>query len=719
MTAAAPAEPVRSILVVDDDLNARLIMRAALRKAGYEVLLAEGGADALRQYRARPCDLVMLDVDMPDLDGHEVCRILRAEVDPLLPVVMVTGMDDLESVQAAYDSGATDFIAKPVNWALIGHRVRYLLRMHDALLSLREAEARHAAVLDAIPDLLFEVDLDGTYLDYRAPRRELLAAPAEAFLGRTIAQVLPTAVAEVCMAALREAHHSGQSNGRQFELTLPQGSTWFELSVAHKAVAPGASPRFIMLSREITDRKQAEARIARLAYFDSLTGLPNRQSFLERVDRAIRRAGQKGERLAVLFMDLDGFKVVNDTLGHAAGDQLLRWAADRLRDGLRPTDLLSRPMGLHGAGEEALQLARLGGDEFTALLQDIDRPEDALAVAARIGELMQRPFVLDGQPVRVGASIGIALFPDDGTDAATLLKHADTAMYHAKSAGRGRAQLYSADQTAAIVERVTIERQLREALRRDEFRLVYQPVVDTTTGQVRSLEAFIRWHHPARGVLAPADFIRLAEELGLIEAIDDWVLRTACADAAGWPVGVSVNLSPLLVGKPGLAARVLRALQGSGLPPQRLGLEVTETALLADSKQARAALTALHEAGIAIVLDDFGTGYSSLAYLARMPVDAIKIDRGFVGRLLDDAESEAIVRAVLAMADSLGLGVIAESVQTPMQAQRLAALNCPVMQGFWLAAPVPAAEVPALLARDRAPALPTRDEAPRPAADRH
>lgn len=694
----------RSILVVDDDADARTIMRAALRKAGYEVQLASGGADALRQYRAGRCDMVMLDVDMPGLDGHEVCRILRAEADPLLPIVMVTGMDDLASVQVAYDNGATDFIAKPVHWALIGHRVRYLFRMHQALVDLREAEARHAAVLDAVPDLLFEVDLDGTYLDHRAPRQDLLAAPAEVFLGRSITEVLPPAAAEVCMAALREAHRDGLSNGRQFQLALPQGMAWFELSVARKAVAPGERPRFIVLSREITDRKQAEVRIARLAFYDSLTGLPNRQSFLDRADRAVRRAAQKGERLAMLFIDLDGFKIVNDTLGHAAGDQLLRGAADRVREGLRPTDLVSRPMPLLPGGDDGLHLARLGGDEFTALLQDIERAEDALAVAARIGELMGQPFVIEGQTVRVGTSIGISIFPDDGSDAATLLKHADTAMYHAKAAGRGRTELYSAELTAAIVARVALEADLRDALLRDEFRLVYQPLVDSGDGRVRWVEALIRWDHPQRGTLAPAAFLAAAAELDLIESIDDWVLHTACSDAARWQaqglaLGVSVNLAPLQLRAADLPQRLSRVLADTRLPPARLALEVTEAALLADRQAARQALLALRERGITLVLDNFGSGQSSLSTLTAMPIGTIKIDACFVGALQHGGEAEAIVRAVLAMAASLQLQVVAEGVETAAQARRLAQLQCHAMQGFWFSPPVSAAEVPALAGR--------------------
>src|SRR6266508_2287505 len=301
------------ILVVDDDATARVLMRAALQKAGFVVSVADGGEEALRQFHGDLFDMVMLDVDMPGMSGFEVCAALRAEAGDLLPIVMVTGMDDVQSVEKAYESGATDFIAKPINWALIGHRVRYLLRGYQALLDLRAADARNAAVLEAIPDLLLELDLDGRYIDFHSPRTDLLAAPVESLMGRTVAEVLPPEAAETCMSALRAAHEKGSSTGKQFELQLPHGTSWFELSVSRKATGSGEKPHFIVLSRDITERKEAERRILRLAFFDTLTGLPNRQSFLERVDREIRRARQTGGKLAVLLMDFDRFKNINDT----------------------------------------------------------------------------------------------------------------------------------------------------------------------------------------------------------------------------------------------------------------------------------------------------------------------------------------------------------------------------------------------------------------------
>jgi diguanylate cyclase (GGDEF)-like protein/PAS domain S-box-containing protein len=705
------------ILVVDDDPTARILFRAALQIFGYQVSLAVDGADALRHFRAEPFDMVMLDIDMPDMNGHEVCTILRAEAGPLLPILMVTGMDDVQSVERAYSSGATDFIAKPMNWALIGHRVKYLFRGHQTLLNLRAAEARNAAILAAIPDLLFELDMEGRYINFHSPRVELLAAPAETIIGKTLAEILPPAAALVCMAALQAAHDNGSSSGKQYELRLPQGVFWFELSVSRKGADPGQPPRFIVLSRDITERKEAEQKILRLAYFDSLTGLPNRQSFLERVDREIRRARISNDKLGILFLDLDGFKNVNDTLGHCAGDLALQLTADRLREAVRSVDLVSRT----SEPVADVEIARLGGDEFTALIQNIKHPQDAHAIAGRILQLMRDPFMLNGLEVMLTASIGIALYPQDGDDAATLLKHADTALYHAKDSGRDNCQYYSASLTRIAMQRMQLESDLRLALERDEFSLVYQPQIDVVSGRIHSVEALIRWNRPAHGLFPPLEFIPAAEQCGLIVPIGQWVLRTACADASRWqheghPLRIAVNLSPVQFKEPHLVQMVLDVLAQTGLAPELLEFEVTESTVMEDTAATMATLNAFRACGVHIALDDFGTGYSSLSYLKRMPLGNLKVDRSFVMGLPGDYESYAIVRAILAMAESLGLSVTAEGVETAEQALVLKDMACSSLQGYYFSHPVMASELPALLAQYGAQNVLLPVDMPRPGA---
>jgi diguanylate cyclase (GGDEF)-like protein/PAS domain S-box-containing protein len=691
--------PIR-ILVADDEPTSRVLMQAALQKSGFEVMLAVDGNDALRQFRARHCDMVMLDVDMPGLNGYQVCAELRKAAGDELPIVMVTGMDDIESIERAYESGATDFMAKPINWSLIGHRVRYLFRAYLALIDLRAAHARNAAILNAIPDLMFEMDMDGRYLDCHSPRGDLLAAPAEALLGNTVADVMPAAAAAVCMAALREAHEKGFSTGKQFELSVQAGRRWFELSVAHKASGPGEKARFIVLSRDITERKEAESRIFKLAYFDSLTGLPNRQFFLERLARDIGRAGHQGDKLAVLFLDLDGFKSINDTLGHGAGDLVLQWTAERLRAGLRPSDLVARTEVV----ETEVELARLGGDEFSVLLPNLGQSEDAMIVAHRIRTQMARPFDLEGREVVLTASIGIALYPDDGSDAETLLKHADTAMYHAKDEGRDNCQYYSKSLTQQALQRLNMTTSLRLALERDEFFLVYQPQFDVATGRIHSVEALIRWRHPEQGLVSPARFIPMAEENGLIVPIGEWVLRSACRDAAGWQreggrLRVAVNLSPMQFRNPGLLASIRAILAETGLAPDLLELEVTEGALMEDSEATLATLQALRDGGMQIALDDFGTGYSSMSYLKRLPLHNLKVDQSFIRCLPDDTDSLAIVKAIVSLAKNLGFTVTAEGVETLDQASILKGLDCETLQGYYFSKPIPGKDIVDILGR--------------------
>ena len=698
------SEQAARILIVDDDATALALMRAALKKSGFDVTAAASGQAALDLFEAMPYDMVMLDVEMPEMSGYEVCAALRRKADALLPIVMVTGLDDVSSVEAAYQSGATDFIAKPFNWALIGHRVKYLMRARDASLALRAANANNAAILRALPDLLFEVDGDGLQIAFHSSRTDLLLVPVEHNIGKTIAQVLPADASRIMMGALHTAKETGISTGQQYELKLDRGTCWFELSIARKEAAQGGKPNFIILSRDITERKDAEKKITQLAMFDSLTGLPNRQSFLTRVERETRRAERNGTSFAVLFMDLDGFKNINDTLGHEAGDLALQWAADRLREGVRPSDLVARQdqPGLANVQRD-VEIARLGGDEFTALIVDITCAEDAHIVARRILEMIRRPFTLLGREINLSTSIGISVFRDDGDDALTLLKHADTAMYHAKESGRDNYRFYNASLTEQVIKRMALEREMRAALEHGEFNLHYQPQFDAQSGRICGVEALIRWQHPVRGMVAPSEFIAAAEASGLIIPIGQWVLQTACLDAARWqqaghPVRVAVNLSPAQFKDTQLVQRVMDALETTGLAPMLLELELTEGVVMQDTAATQQTLQAFKALGVQVTLDDFGTGYSSLSYLKRMPLSCLKIDQSFVAGLPGDAKDQAIVNAILAVAFGLGLRVVGEGVETRQQCQILQQMGCHALQGYYFSRAVPTAEINALLA---------------------
>jgi len=449
--------------------------------------------------------------------------------------------------------------------------------------------------------------------------------------------------------------------------------------------------------RDATERRLAEQRAQRLAYFDTLTGLPNRQSVHELLERELARVRRNinGHSLALLLLDLDGFKSINDSLGHGIGNQMLQRVADRLRNGLRTGDIIGRLTG--DACVEAAEglVARLGGDEFTVVLPYMVRVEDALLIAHRIRELIGRPFVFENRSIVMTASIGIALFPDDGQDAETLLMHAETAMYAAKSEGRNNCQYYRSSLTERAIARLELESELHRALKHKEFCLVYQPQVDACSGVIVGVEALIRWQHPEKGLISPLDFIPLAEEIGLILPIGAWVLQTACADAMRWqamglpPIQISVNISPIQFRDPDLQKNILAAHVSTGLPASRLEIEITESTLMEDAAHALRVMQSLRDQGIHIALDDFGTGYSSLQYLRQLPLTKLKIDRAFVRDMPASKADQAIVRSVITLAKALDMRVTAEGVETGDQHAALAELGCHIIQGFYFSGPVP------------------------------
>ena len=459
------------------------------------------------------------------------------------------------------------------------------------------------------------------------------------------------------------------------------------VSISSVKNARGQLTHYLLVFSDITERKEAERQIYRLAYYDALTGLPNRSLLFSLLEQALAEAQRGQGHGAILFIDLDRFKNINDSFGHAAADALLKEVARRLQAALREEDVVSR----------------LGGDEFVVALFDISRREDATLVADKLLESLAEPYQVDRHEVLLTASIGIAIFPDDGREAETLLRNADTAMSRAKQNGVGQL-FYSNEMNQRTFERLKLEGKLRRALDRDEFRLYYQPQVDLASGRIVGAEALIRWHHPELGLLAPNDFIPLAEETGLIVPIGDWVIDTACAQSRAWvdtgfpALTVAVNLSPRQF-RPGLPQRVIELLAQHQLPGEHLELEITESMLMHNSEQVIDMMQQFQEAGITLALDDFGTGYSSLAYLKRFPIDNLKIDRSFVSGIPHDGDDSAIARAIVSMAKNLRLGVIAEGVETDEQLGFLKEAGCDEIQGYLFSPPIPAEEFQLLLER--------------------
>jgi len=449
---------------------------------------------------------------------------------------------------------------------------------------------------------------------------------------------------------------------------------------------PMADGGWVATHEDVTERRRAEMKIAHMARHDALTDLPNRVLLRERLSEALLHV-ERGQRLAVLYVDLDQFKNVNDSLGHPVGDELLRAVAGRLRGCVAETDTI----------------CRVGGDEFCIIQTEVGDATDAERLALRIAEAIRAPYDLHGHLAVIDASIGIALAPADGTDANELIKNADMALYGAKADGRGVYKFFEANMDARMKERRTVELALRHAFDHGEFELYYQPMLNLDTGAVRCCEALLRWHHPTRGMVSPVEFIPVAEDIGLIVALGEWVIRSACADAARWPahVSVSVNLSPTQLVNKGLLPAVLGALASSQLPPDRLELEITEAVLMQNSEVTLKVLHQLRSLGIRISMDDFGTGYSSLSYLRSFPFDTIKIDRCFIKGLGESSDADAIVEAVTGLADSLRMTTTAEGVETREQLDLVRKLGCTDVQGFFYSPPVPVGELTKLLGEEQ------------------
>jgi diguanylate cyclase (GGDEF)-like protein len=540
-----------------------------------------------------------------------------------------------------------------------------------------------------MPDTLFVLRRDGTIMNYLAGG-EAATMPEPRGDQLTINEYLPEDIAASWSACIRAVINDGQSQQCEFQLGDADARHHYELQIV-----PYLNDLTLAIVREITDRKRAEEAVHKLAYFDTLTGLPNRQLFQQQLSTAIERAAVNGTKVAALYVDLDNFKRINDTLGHNFGDAVLQTIAERLDGCIRSDDCVLR----QDSDNTDLRLARLGGDEFVAILQDLESADDAVAVADRIRTELKRPVEHLGHEFVVTSSIGVSLYPDDGQDIDTLLKNADVAMYQAKNAGRNSVRFYSGTMSLRSLERLELENGLRYALQRDELELHYQPQIDMATDKMVGVEALLRWNHPERGNIPPSTFIPLAEECGLITPLGEWVLTHACRQVRKWQekfehkLDMAVNISSQQFFHSDVAEVVLRAIFDAGIPPSSLQLELTETIVMNDVAETVKTLNKLKKAGVLLAMDDFGTGYSSLSYLKRLPLDTLKIDRSFVSDLENNKDDAAICAAIIAMAHNLDLKVVAEGVETRAQREYLRTQRCDKIQGFLISKPLPAAEL--------------------------
>ncbi len=686
------------VLLVEDDLAQADLIRALLDTASDDGDFRIDHTQRLSEAKQRALEtdpqVVLLDLNLPDSYGLVGFQELH-RVAPWLPVIILTNVKDENEAARAVRLGAQDYLIKrEVETALLIRSIRYAIERQRAEEALRESEERYALAVAGANDGLWDWHVTKNVV-YFSPRwKAILGFKSREFRDRLedwFDRVHPEDL-DALKSALNEhliqgvAHfkheHRVRNKAGQYLWVLCRG-----LAVRDES---GTAYRIAGSLTDISARKRAEAQLRHDAMHDALTRLPNRTLYLDRLDIALRRYHRnKDKQFAVLFFDLDRFKNVNDSLGHSIGDELLLAAAKRLQQFLRPGDTL----------------ARLGGDEFAILLNDLEGLADAQQVAERIHELLAREFTIGGHEVYTSASIGIALSASHYQRPEEMLRDADLAMYQAKRSGDVAAEVFDSDMHQSAMAVLKLETDLRRAVERQEFVLHYQPIVSLATERIIGFEALLRWQHPERGLLHPEQFIGAAEETGLIVPICWLGLHEACLQLREWqyrfpthpPLSVSINISGKLFLQARMAERVLAALAECGLSPECLHLEITESAMLDHREAALAELRALRQAGIELHVDDFGTGYSSLTYLQRFSYDSLKIDRSFVGNVLRTEETNAIVKAIIALGKMLGMNVIAEGVETREQLLWLREAQCPQGQGFWFSEPLDSAAVGSLL----------------------
>jgi len=637
-------------MVVDDDHSLCIAMCAALMKAGFDVIEAEDGRRGISLFRSERPDLVLLDVVMPEMDGFETCVAIRKLPEgAYTQVLMVTGLDDADSIKRAFEVGADGFIAKPVNLVMLSHRGRYMLRAGQAFRELYRSRS-HLAQIQKLAKLgNWQVDLATNEFYCSHEAGYLLGLDGD---GRRVtyddflAQIVEHERGPV-RRKIDKAVKAKKSINLDYRVLLSDGTQKHVLNQGEVLFDENGVPEILLgVIQDVTQLKLAEEEIRLLVFYDGLTGLANRMLFQDRLDQAIARSMRNNQMFALLYLDLDRFKRVNDTLGHHIGDLLLKNVAETLKQNIRRGDTATRL----DTDDPNSMIARLGGDEFTVLLSDIRGTESASIIARRLIQAIPATYDCGGHDVSVTASIGISVFPQDGENADVLLKNADSAMYQAKDSGRNNYQFYDESLNLAVMERFSIESDMRKALDKGEFVLYYQPQVNLVTGKIVGAEALIRWLHPEKGMLCPDDFIHIAEGSDLIIDINKWVLQTACRQESEWgeaglsPVRVAVNLSGYKFAHQDITENIKGALRIASIGAHDLEVEITENVLMQDTDDTISTLKRIKSLGITMTLDDFGTGYSSLRYLTSFPFDAIKIDRSFIMECKRKPDNLIIIR---------------------------------------------------------------------------
>ena len=685
------ATPLKLLCVDDCEEDVDLIVET-LRRGGYapiheRVCTAETMIAALER---QAWDVVISDYSMPQFDGLAALAVVTGRgLD--VPFILVSGAVGEETAVFAMKSGAHDYMMKHdigrlvpvVRRELADAEMRHARRLAEA--NLRSSETLLNSIVNTAADGIIVVDDTGML--------EFVNAAIERMFGWKPLELIGRNIDCLMLARHRNSrpHAGADAEGRSHGFAIDiarevkgqrRNGSVFPVELTFGEMRIDGRAKYAGIMRDVTERKWAEERIRHLAHYDELTGLPNRALFSQLLEQALSESKFAQKQVAVLFIDLDRFKLINDSLSHESGDAVLQQVAKRLTEALPRRDTI----------------ARFGGDEFVVLMRDCSMPTDAAETAQKLLTALAQPMMVEGQEYHLTASIGISAFPGDGENAQTIMKHSDIAMYRAKEHGKNNYQFYSAQMNVHSFERLVLERFLRRALEQDEFQVYYQPKIDLVTGCLTGMEALLRWIHPGMGMISPVKFIPLAEETGLIVPIGAWVLRAACVQNRAWqveglpPLRVAVNLSARQFAQDDLHATIVSVLEETGLPPELLELEITESVTMDNPEHAASLLQKLKALGIKLAIDDFGTGYSSLSYLKRFPIDNVKIDRSFIKDIPNDEDDVAITQAVIAMAHSLRLKVIAEGVEAEHHADFLREHGCDEAQGYLFGAPMPADE---------------------------
>ena len=692
--------PPFRLLLVDDEPRLLASLYALLEDSGHELRTATCGSEAVALLEQMPFDLALLDLRLPDFGGHQIMDVInRKKLDT--DVIVLSGETGIDGAIGALKRGAYDYLRKPYSREELLSTVENALRKRRLesdnkriAHQLERSEKLYRYLVDSSPDIIYTLNEEGRFSFVNDRAQQLLGFSRSELIGNHYSELVHDEDLERAYYVFNE-RRVGERASRNIELRLKsagardRGPTFENTLVTLSFNSMGMygdgkqkeGAEFFGtygVARDITERKRAEAMISYHAYHDILTDLPNRMLFKDRLGLAIMQAKRKETELAVMFIDLDRFKLVNDTLGHIRGDELLQQVATRLKATLRQGDTL----------------ARLGGDEFTIFLPELLNRDDAHVVANKALECLQKPFRLADSDVHISASIGIAVYPEDGETIDELLCHADMAMYQVKAQGKNSYSFYEPSLHEASYQKITLEQSLRRALEQDEFEMYYQPQVDAPTGRIIGVEGLMRWHHPERGLLAAGEFLPFAEENGLMTPISDWMLQAVCRDLAYWNtqveqrVRLSLNVSPQYLDCGDFVEKMKTVLIRNALSPTQIEVEITENICIRNPQYAIEQLNKLGQIGVSVAIDDFGTGYSSLAYLHRFPVHTIKIDQSFIREIQQMDAHYPVVLAIISIAKGLNLNVVAEGVETETQAAYLEQVGCTTMQGYLYYRPV-------------------------------